>query len=106
KYRQTPAVGTTMRWIRIIAILSSLYLLPLWLLFVLDPSLLPAKLSFIGPNEEGNIPIFVQILIGIIGVEFLRLAAVHTPTPLATSMGLIEIGRASCRERVYITLLD
>src|SRR5699024_1736974 len=33
--------------------------------------------------------IFVQILIGIIGVEFLRLAAVHTPTPLATSMGLI-----------------
>ncbi|WP_305852316.1 spore germination protein [Virgibacillus sp. MSJ-26] len=89
EYRQTPAVGTTMRWIRIIAILASLYLLPLWLLFVLDPSLLPEKLSFIGPNEEGNIPIFVQILIGIIGVEFLRLAAVHTPTPLATSMGLI-----------------
>lgn len=89
EYRQSPSVGTFMRWVRLIAILASLYLLPLWLLFVLDPSLLPDKLSFIGPNEEGNIPIYIQILFGIIGVEFLRLAAVHTPTPLATSMGLI-----------------
>ena len=89
EFRQAPAVGTFMRWVRLIAVLASLYLLPLWLLFVMDPSLLPEKLSFIGPNEEGNIPIYVQILFGIIGVEFLRLAAVHTPTPLATSMGLI-----------------
>lgn len=89
EHRQAPAVGTFIRWIRVIAIVASLYLLPLWLLFVLDPSLLPKELSFIGPNEEGNIPIYVQILLGIIGVEFLRLAAVHTPTPLATAMGLI-----------------
>lgn len=89
EYRQSPAVGTFIRWVRLIAILASLYLLPLWLLFVMDPSLLPSSLSFIGPNEEGNIPIFIQIILGIIGVEFLRLAAVHTPTPLATSMGLI-----------------
>lgn len=89
EYRQTPAVGTFTRLIRILAILSSLYLLPVWLLFVLEPSLLPKSLSFIGPEKTGSIPIAIQILIGIIGVEFLRMAAVHTPTPLATALGLI-----------------
>jgi len=89
EYRQAPAVGTFIRWIRLLAILASVYLLPLWLLFAMDPTLLPKALSFIGPNEEGQIPIAVQIIIAVIGVEFVRMAAVHTPTPLATALGLI-----------------
>lgn len=89
EYRQTPAIGTFIRWIRFIAVMSSLFLLPLWLLFVLEPELLPQSLAFIGPNETGNIPIFVQILMADIGVEFLRMAAIHTPTSLATALGLI-----------------
>jgi len=89
EYRQTPTVGTFTRWIRILAVLSSLYLLPIWLLFVIEPSLLPKALSFIGPKEVGNIPVAVQIILADIGVEFLRMAAVHTPTPLATALGLI-----------------
>src|SRR5699024_7200721 len=78
EYRKTPAVGTFIRWIRILAMLISLYLLPLWLLFVLDPSLLPKNLSYIGPNEEGNVPVVMQIILANIGVELLRMAAVHT----------------------------
>lgn len=89
EYRQTPAVGTFIRWIRIIAVFASLYLLPLWMLFSMHQDLLPSNLSFIGPKELGKVPIFVQILLAYIGVEFLRMAAVHTPTPLATAMGLI-----------------
>lgn len=89
EFRQTPAVGTATRWVRILAVMASLYLLPVWLLFVLEPSLLPKSLSFIGPEKIGNIPISLQIIFGVIGVEFLRMAAVHTPTPLATALGLI-----------------
>jgi len=89
EFRQTPAIGTFIRWIRLLAVLSSIYLLPLWLLFVMEPSLLPEKLAFIGPNETSNVPVFLQILLADIGVEFMRMAAVHTPTPLATAMGLI-----------------
>ena len=89
EYRQSPAVGTFVRWIRFIGILSSLFLLPLWFLFVLEPSLLPEKISFIGPNELTNIPIVVQIFLADIGLEFLRMAAIHTPTSLSTAMGLI-----------------
>ena len=89
EYRQTPTVGTFTRWVRILAVFAALFLLPLWLLFVLEPSLLPKAISFIGPKEQGNVPITIQIILAVVGVEFLRMAAVHTPTPLATALGLI-----------------
>ncbi|MFD1360607.1 spore germination protein [Lentibacillus salinarum] len=89
EYRETPLVGTIMRLSRFFAIMLSIFLLPLWLLFVMDPSLLPAELSFIGPKEEGTVPVAIQIILADLGIEFLRMAAIHTPTPLATSMGLI-----------------
>ncbi|MEH7124368.1 spore germination protein [Bacillus sp. JJ1532] len=89
EYRQSPAVGTFERWMRFIGIFSSLFLLPLWFLFALEPSLLPESLSFIGPNEKTNVPIIVQIFLADFGIEILRMAAIHTPTPLATAMGLI-----------------
>ncbi|MFC0271524.1 spore germination protein [Metabacillus herbersteinensis] len=89
EYRQAPAVGTFLRWVRFIGIMASLFLLPLWFLFILEPSLLPEQIAFIGPNEQKNIPIVVQIFLADIGVEFLRMAAIHTPTSLSTAMGLI-----------------
>ncbi len=89
EYRQAPAIGTFVRWVRFIGIAASLFLLPLWFLFVLEPQLLPETLSFIGPSEITNIPIVVQIFLADIGIEFLRMAAIHTPTPLSTAMGLI-----------------
>ena len=89
EFRQSPAVGTFVRWVRFFGIVTSLFLLPLWFLFILEPSMLPAKMAFIGPSEESHIPVFIQILIGEVGVELLRLAAIHTPTPLATAMSLV-----------------
>jgi stage V sporulation protein AF len=89
EYRQTPVMGTYLRWVRYFGIAVSLILLPLWFLFVLEPELLPAELDYIGPQKRGNLPIFVQFLMAEIGVDLMRLAAVHTPTPLATAMGLI-----------------
>lgn len=89
EYRQTPALGTFVRWVRFLAVFLSIYLLPFWLLLVDDPTLLPAELSYIGPTEEGNISVMMQVLLAAIGIEFLRMAAIHTPTPLSTALGLI-----------------
>ncbi|WP_010531188.1 spore germination protein [Lentibacillus jeotgali] len=89
EYRQSPMIGTFVKAMRYLAVFSSLYLLPLWLLFAIEPTLLPADLAFIGPTEEGSIPLTIQIIFGLIGMEFLRLSAIHTPTALATSLGLI-----------------
>jgi Bacillus/Clostridium GerA spore germination protein. len=89
EYRQSAAVGTFIRWIRFLGIWLSIYLLPLWLLFVLEPELLPKSIDYIGPNKDSEVPVFVQLLIADVGVEFLRIAAIHTPTPLSTAMGII-----------------
>lgn len=89
EYRQAPLVGTIMRFLRFGAVILSFLLLPFWYLLVTHPELLPDKLAFIGINEKGEIPIFLQILIADIGIEYLRIAAIHTPTPLSTAMGLI-----------------
>ncbi|ARK29526.1 spore germination protein [Halalkalibacter krulwichiae] len=89
EYRQAPFIGTLLRWTRFIGIIFSLFVLPFWLLLVMQPDLLPAGLDFIGPNETNNIPIFLQIVFAELGIELLRMAAIHTPSPLATALGLV-----------------
>ncbi|MBX0356159.1 spore germination protein [Halobacillus sp. Nhm2S1] len=89
EFRQSPPVGTFVRWVRFFGIFASVFVLPLWMLFVMQPDLLPEPFAFIGPNEESSIPIIYQILIADLGLEMLRIAAIHTPTPLSTAMGLI-----------------
>ena len=90
EYRQTPAVGTFLRLIRYAGIVVSVFLMPTWLLFVLHPEYLPDFLNFIGPQEEGNIPIVLQVISGEIGMEFLRLASIHTPTAISSALGIVS----------------
>ncbi|PSA94133.1 spore germination protein [Bacillus atrophaeus] len=114
EYRQAPSVGTFLRWVRFFGILSSTVLLPLWFLFVLDPWLLPERLDFIGLNKNTHIPIVLQIFLADLGVEFLRMAAIHTPTALSTAMGLIaavligqiaiDVGLFSSEVILYVSL--
>lgn len=89
EYRQSATVGTFIRWTRFIGIFTSLFLLPLWLLFVIQPDLLPESINYIGPNKKSHVPVILQLFICDLGIEFLRLAAIHTPTPLSTAMGII-----------------
>lgn len=87
--RQTPVMGTYLRWVRFIGIFASLFLLPLWLLVVIHPEFKPVALNFIGPQATAKIPLIAQFLLVEFGVDLMRMAAVHTPTPLASAMGLI-----------------
>ncbi|WP_458412616.1 spore germination protein [Schinkia sp. CFF1] len=89
EYRETPAIGAFLRWVRFIGMIASVLLVPLWYLFVKNPDLLPEALDFIGPNKKYNIPIIVQLILANLGIDILRMAAIHTPTPLSTAMGLI-----------------
>lgn len=106
EYRQSAAVGTFIRWTRFLGIWLSIFLLPLWLLFVLEPELLPKSIDFIGPNKDSNLPIVLQIFLADIGIEFLRIAAIHTPTPLSTAMGLIAavlIGQIAVEVGLFVS---
>nr|WP_179232668.1 spore germination protein [Paenibacillus rigui] len=89
EYRQTPMTGSYLRWVRFIGIMASLFLLPLWFLLVTSPELKPAGLEFIGPQKAAKLPLLLQFLIAELGIDLMRMAAVHTPSPLATAMGLV-----------------
>ncbi|WP_421379827.1 spore germination protein [Bacillus salacetis] len=89
EYRNKPMVGAYLKFVRFIAVWASIFLLPLYYLFAMQPELLPAGLEYIGPDDSGEIPLIFQFLIVEIGIDMLRMAAIHTPTSLATALGLV-----------------
>ena len=89
EYRQAPLIGTFVRLVRFIGAGMSLVLLPFWYLVATKQHYLPDFLSYIGPNDIGEVPLLVQLLIADLGIEVLRMAAIHTPTPMSTAMGLV-----------------
>lgn len=88
--RQSPFIGTYLRWVRFFGILGSIFLLPLWYLFAQNPWLRPSWLWFLGADKTGDLPLILQFLMVEVGVDLMRLAAVHTPTPLVTAMSLVS----------------
>lgn len=89
EYRQAPLIGTVMRGLRYAAAFLSLFLLPFWYLMATHTENLPDAISFIGVSEKSQVPLYLQLVLADIGIEFLRIAAIHTPSPLSTAMGLI-----------------
>ncbi|WP_318509355.1 spore germination protein [Bacillus sp. T3] len=89
EYRNKPVVGAYLRLIRHFAVWASIFLLPLWYLFAIDPELVPQQMSFIGPNDPGKVPLLLQFLLAEVGMDILRMAAIHTPSSLATALGLV-----------------
>jgi stage V sporulation protein AF len=88
EYRQTPTAGTYLRFIRFLGIFLSLFLTPIWLILIKN-NVLVGPLAILTPSTEVKINIYLQVIAAEIGVEFLRLASIHTPNSLATSMSLI-----------------
>lgn len=89
EYRQAPLIGTLMRLLRYFAVIMSILLLPFWYLLATNEEHIPKNLKFIGVADPSEIPLYLQLVIADAGIEFLRMAAIHTPTPLSTAMGLI-----------------
>ncbi|WP_093135459.1 spore germination protein [Salinibacillus kushneri] len=89
EYRQKPFVGSYLRFVRFVAVWLSLFVLPLYYLLSAYPDLVPEGLEFIGPSEAGALPLLVQFVIAELGIDMLRMAAIHTPSALATALGLV-----------------
>lgn len=88
-YYQNTIIGTYLRWMRFIGMAISLLIVPTWLLLVYNKQYLPELLQFIGPKETGQIPIFIQFIILEFGLGILKIASIHTPNALSTSLGII-----------------
>lgn len=89
EYTQTTLIATFTRIIRLIGILFSLYLLPLWIALVVDHN--PTLLQL--PLEE-NVKLLefgFQIIFADIVVEWIRQSLIHTPTILSSIMSFIAV---------------
>lgn len=88
EYFQNPPVGTYLRWIRTAGIIGSLVLLPLWYTLAVSRNL-PPWIAFIGPKDPGRLALWLQLLMLEIGLDLIRMALIHTPDALATSLGIV-----------------
>ena len=88
-YYFSPLTGTYLRLARACITIISILLTPLYLLYAVQPELLPNWLIFTKVSDELNIPIIWQLLMLEIGVDGLKLAAINTPNMLNTPLSLI-----------------
>lgn len=89
EYTQTTLIATFTRITRLIAILFSIYLLPLWITVIIDEN--PTMLNF--PLED-NVKVLefgFQVIFADIVVEWIRQCLIHTPTILSGIMSFIVI---------------
>lgn len=89
EYRQKPIVGSYLRLVRYFAVWASIFLLPLWYIFTTHPDMLPTPYNFITLNKTPEVPIVVQLISIEIGMDAVRMATIHTPSALATALGLV-----------------
>src|SRR5690606_11934192 len=89
EFFQSPPIGTYLRRVRAAAFFLATVLTPLWLALYLSRPALPQWLQFIGPKEPSTVPVWLQLFMLELGVDLIRMALIHTPTALATSLGLV-----------------
>ncbi len=88
-YYFPPLTGTYLRLSRTAIFFLTLFLTPLWLLFMQNPDWIPEWLAFIRVADEIHVALIYQLLILEFAIDGLRLAAVNTPSMLTTPLSVI-----------------
>ena len=74
---------------RALITLATVFLTPLFLLFMQNTEWLPEMFAFVALKDTVNIPLIFQLLILELAIDGLRLAAMNTPTMLSTPLSVI-----------------
>ena len=74
---------------RTLITVGTVFLTPLFLLFMQNLEWLPESFAFVAINDTVNIPLIFQLLILELAIDGLRLAAMNTPSMLSTPLSVI-----------------
>lgn len=88
-YYKSPLVGTYSRFVRLICLLISLFLMPLFLFFCLNPTILPLFLQEILPKNLNPIAVFVYVLFVEIGLDLFKYASAHSANAFSGSFAIV-----------------
>ena len=74
---------------RAIITVATVFVTPLFLLFMQNPQWLPKTFEFVLIRDVQNIPLLYQLLLLELAIDGLRLAAMNTPSMLSTPLSVI-----------------
>lgn len=78
-----------LKFARALITLLTVFLTPVFLLFMQNLNWLPSVFAFVAVKDTVNIPLIFQLLILEIAIDGLRLAALNTPSMLSTPLSVI-----------------
>jgi stage V sporulation protein AF len=84
-----PFTGTYLRIVRQLVFWGAIFLTPIWYLLVINESVLPEWISFIVPQNTGNIPLLAQLLIIEVVISGLKIASLNTPSTMSNSFSVV-----------------
>ena len=84
-----PLTGSYLRLVRMLMLLLSVMLTPLWYLAVENAAALPPHLGFLVPDKPGAIPIILQLLLVEVAIDGLKIASMNTPDMLSNSLSVV-----------------
>ena len=88
-YYFPPLTGAYLRITRILTMIVTLFVTPLWLLALEYPEKVPEVLKFVLVTEKQNIPIIWQLLILEFVIDGLKLSSLNTPGMLSSTFSII-----------------
>jgi len=88
-YYFSPFVGKYLRFIRQLTFILTIFLTPLWYLFISNEWLIPKWLDFIKVMQDSEFPIIVQLFIAELAIDGLRLASLNTPSGLNGALSAV-----------------
>ena len=77
-----------LKFTRVLILLLTVFMTPVFILLMQNPQWIPPGLSFISVRDVVNIPLVYQLLILELVIDGLRLAALNTPNMLSTPLSI------------------
>ncbi|MBQ2737410.1 MAG: spore germination protein [Clostridia bacterium] len=88
-YSFPPLTGSYLRIVRILMLLFSVVVTPLWYLSLEYIDILPEWMRFITPDTAGALPILAQLFLAELALDGLKLASMNTPNMLSNSLSVV-----------------
>lgn len=88
-YYKSPPVGTYTRFVRLLCLLLSLFLMPTFLLFCLEPGWLPNFLQGLIPETLHPTAIFIYVLFVELGLDLFKYASAHSANAYSGAFAII-----------------
>ncbi len=88
-YYFPPLVGSYLRLVRILVFGFTIFVTPVWFLFITNPDWIPPWLEFIRIKEPNTVPVIIQLLLVEVIIDAIRLASLNTPSALNNAFGVV-----------------